>query len=346
MAEDMTVLAIFVDVRGFTKWSEANEVFINLDSFVEGFFNVLRRRFRFPEFQLKPLGDGALLVRQIPDDLSSKDVTRLLGRALNVIGQVEKDFARHCTEFSGRVGHAADLSLGWGIVRGKVIKVGEDWAGHNLNKCSRLCNEARPFGIVVDRDDFPELPPEGKSLIKQVRRLRGVGDVPVWVSAEIASQFIPRERLREEPEVHVAGTCVNEGSNGELNLIFARRSSERRLFPGKLEGCGGQLRHSESFTDGVRRHFRLELGIDVEVLQDFHTLYEIREPNEPLIPGLRFLCKQIDSREPASANHSEIIRVSEKQFRDMSASDFVGDLKHEVISLLDRYKATDHNLRR
>ncbi|MFD4641668.1 NUDIX domain-containing protein [Lentzea sp. NPDC058436] len=339
MAEDMTVLAIFTDVRGFTNWSEANEVFINLDNFVEGFFAVLGRRFKSSEFELKPLGDGALLIKKIPDDLSGREVTRLLGKVLSVIRQVEADFSRHCSDFAGRVGHAADLNLGWGIVRGKVIKVGSDWAGHNLNKCSRLCNEARPFGVVIDRDDFPELPAETRGLVKQIRRLRGVGEVPVWVSSEIASQFIPRERLREEPEVHVAGTCLIEGGSGEVTLLFARRSAERRLFPGKLEGCGGQLRYSESFTDGVRRHFRTELGIDVEVMAGLHTLYEIREPNEPLIPGLRFLCKQIGTTEPASANHSEIIRVSEKKFRDMPDSEFVGDLKHEVVALLERYKS-------
>lgn len=340
MAEDMTVLAIFTDVRGFTKWSEANEVFINLDHFIEGFFSILRRRFEEEDFALKPLGDGALLVKQVPDNLSGKKIIRLLGKTLAIIAQVERDFAKHCTAFAGRVGHSADLKLGWGIVRGKVIRVAQDWTGHNLNKCSRLCNEARPFGVVIDRDDFPELPKDTKGLVTQVRRLRGVGDVPVWVSTEIASQFIPRERLREEPEVHVAGACLTEDRDGELMLLFARRSPDRRLFPGKLEGCGGQLRHSESFTDGVRRHFRLELGIDVEVFSDLHTFYEIREPNEPLIPGIRFLCRQVDSSSPSSTNHSEIIHVTERKFRDMPDNDFVGDLKHELIELLERYRSS------
>jgi hypothetical protein len=42
MTVDMAALVIFTDVPGFTKWSEANEVFVNLDRFVSGFLRILR----------------------------------------------------------------------------------------------------------------------------------------------------------------------------------------------------------------------------------------------------------------------------------------------------------------
>ncbi|WP_125804049.1 NUDIX domain-containing protein [Actinoplanes sp. ATCC 53533] len=339
MAEDKNVLAIFVDVRGFTKWAEANEVFINLGAFIEGFLQILHTRFPSPKYQIKPLGDGAMLVSEIKEGASPDAITRLLSQLLTTVKRVEADFKGHCRSFAGRVGHTADLTLGWGIVRGKVIKVGDDWAGHNLNKCSRLCGEARPFGIVIDRDDFPQLPRTATGLAPQIRKLRGVGDVPVWVSVEIASQFITRERLRETPEVHVAGTCFYEERPGELMLLFARRSLSRRLFPGKLEGCGGQLANSETFAEGIRRHFRQEFGLDVDVLADIHNFYEIREPNEPVIPGIRFLCRRVGNNQPWSANHSEVQWISEAEFRNMPSDDFTGDLKHSLISLLDKYKA-------
>jgi class 3 adenylate cyclase len=263
MPDGVTVLAAFVDVRGFTRWAEANEVFINLQHFVQGFLGILQRRFPEPEYRVKPLGDGALLVAEIPEDLRPRDVTAALARLLATIHRVEADFRRHCEVFSQRIGHAAELRLGWGVVRGKVMKVGDDWAGHNLNKCARLCKEARPFGIVIDQDDFPTLPREAaRDLVPQVRRLDGIGNVAVWVSPEVASTFVPRERLREQPEVHVAGTCFAEERAGGFRLLLARRSPRRRLYPGKLEGCGGQLRHSETFSEGARRHFRQELGLD------------------------------------------------------------------------------------
>ncbi|MBB5130995.1 class 3 adenylate cyclase/ADP-ribose pyrophosphatase YjhB (NUDIX family) [Thermocatellispora tengchongensis] len=338
MAEDTSAVVIFVDVRGFTKWAEANEVFINLDSFISGFLAILRRRFVDGSYHLKPLGDGALLVQELPADQSQREVTALLARILATVGRVERDFAKLCLEFAGRVGHSADLRLGWGIVRGKVLRVRDDWAGHNLNKCSRLCGEARPFGVVIDRDDFPALPRDARGLTAQIRKLRGIGEVAVWVSGEIASQFVPRERLRETPEVHVAGTCFTEDGEGRIRLLLAKRSADRELFPGRFEGCGGQLRHSETFGEGVQRHFRTEMNIDVEVLTDLHCFYEIREAGSPVIPGIRFLCRKVGDDHPSSANHSSLLWVAESEFRAMPAQSFVGGLKRELIELLDRYR--------
>jgi ADP-ribose pyrophosphatase YjhB (NUDIX family) len=144
--------------------------------------------------------------------------------------------------------------------------------------------------------------------------------------------------LRETPEVHVAGTCITEDEQGRVSLLVARRASERRLYPGKLEGCGGQLRYSETFAEGVRRHFLQEMKLDVEVLEQSHVLYAIREPNEPIIPGIRFLCRRVGSNEPQSSNHSELWWLTETQFRRTPAREFVGDLKREVLQLLEIYK--------
>jgi class 3 adenylate cyclase/isopentenyldiphosphate isomerase len=338
-----SVVALFVDVRGFTKWSEANEVFANLDAFIKGFLEILSRRFPSSAYSIKPLGDGAMIVREFDESPSLAQTQQLLRSLLTSIRRTDRDFKRHCQNFAERVGHGTDLRLGWGVVRGKVRRVGSDWAGGNLNKCSRLCNEARPFGVIIDRDDFPQLPRKNVDFVPEVRRLAGIADqVPVWVTPEIASQFVPRERLRETPEVHVAGTCLRE-IDGRLEMLVARRSESRRLYPGKLEGCGGQLRLSESFADGVRRHFSLELGLDVEVLTSFHTFYEIREPDEPLIPGIRFLCRQIGSASPRSQNHSEVHWISEEEFQNTPGDDFVADLKDEVLHLLRRYRGSSEN---
>lgn len=123
-----------------------------------------------------------------------------------------------------------------------------------------------------------------------------------------------------------------------MRLLVARRTLERRLYPGKLEGCGGQLRYSGTFAEGVHRHFWQEMNLDVEVLEQFHVFYAIREPNEPVIPGIRFLCRRVGSGEPKSTNHSELKWLTESEFRRMPASEFVGNLKREVIQLLESYK--------
>jgi class 3 adenylate cyclase/ADP-ribose pyrophosphatase YjhB (NUDIX family) len=338
MTVDMAALVIFTDVRGFTKWSEANEVFVNLDRFVSGFLRILRQRFPGPRYEIKPLGDGALMVQELRGDLAPREVSRLLADVLARIEKAEKDFQNHCQDFSRQVGHSADLRLGWGVVRGKVIRVDGDWTGHNLNKCSRLCGRARPFGIVIDQYDFPQLPESARDFSPQRLRLEGIGDVSVWVTKEIASQFLQRELLRETPEVHVAGTCIDQDEHGRMRLLVARRTPERRLYPGKLEGCGGQLRYSETFAEGVHRHFLQEMNLDVEVLEQFHVFYAIREPNEPVIPGIRFLCRRVGPGEAKSTNHSELKWLSESEFRRMPASEFVGNLKREVIQLLESYR--------
>jgi hypothetical protein len=117
------------------------------------------------------------------------------------------------------------------------------------------------------------------------------------------AQFVTRERLRETPEVHVAGLCIDPTSRKGLFLLLAKRAERRKLYGGLIEGCGGQLARSESFPEGVVRHFRMEMGIEVRVFEEVHCFYEIREPDEPLIPGIRFLCERVGDREPHSANH-------------------------------------------
>jgi hypothetical protein len=53
------------------------------------------------------------------------------------------------------------------------VKVLEnDFVGSNLNKSARLCDAARPFGIVLDRDDFATVPPfEDLEFFPQIRKL-------------------------------------------------------------------------------------------------------------------------------------------------------------------------------
>src|SRR5688500_18404010 len=103
MAEDATVLAMFTDIRGFTRWSEANEVFINLDHFISGFLGILVRRFPPPEYRVKHLGDGALLMAELPDKSSDSDIQKALIKTLGLVYQTNQDFKKHCDAFARRV---------------------------------------------------------------------------------------------------------------------------------------------------------------------------------------------------------------------------------------------------
>ena len=226
----------------------------------------------------------------------------------------------------------------------KLTSPAPDYVGPNVNKSARLCSIARPLGVVIDRDDFPAVPQvEGYKFFEQKRRLTGIEEpVDVWVTEEIAAEFLTREKVRQTPEVHVAGQCLDTSNRNRLKILIAKRSPVRRLYPNLYEGCGGQLAASETFVQGVVRHFRLEMQIDVRVLEPFHRFYEIILPDEPLIPGIRFLCERLGDQEPRSFNHTELRWVTEKDFRAMPADQFVPGLKDQVLSLLEEFRGKKH----
>jgi class 3 adenylate cyclase len=336
---DATALVIFTDIRGLTSRARDTEVFSSLNEFVDKFLALVRNHFE-PAF-IKGLGDGAMIVQEINGVTSAKAYAKLLTDTLRTIQALEQEFRTLCATFAQKVGEKTELNLGWGIVRGPVKKLPGDYVGPNVNKAARLCDVARPFGIVVDASDFTEQPRFGNyKFLKQTRKLSGAGDVDVWVTVEIVNQFVAREKLRQSPEVHIAGACIDTRLKKTIKLLIARRSPTRSLYPGLLEGCGGQLARSETFMDGVKRHFRLEMNLEVRVLEDIHCFYQIVLPDEPLIPGIRFLCELIGDppEKIESPGHSEVRWVSESEFKKIPPDAFISGLKDEVLGLLEKYK--------
>ena len=184
---------IFVDVRGFTSWAENVDVFPFLDEFSSKFYDILHTIFN--NFTIKTLGDGAMLVTELTDN-ENKDnsfLQKKIKETLKQIAKSEKEFAKLCSTLSVRHGSPVKLVLGWGITKGWIKKINNDYIGSEINKSARLCGIARPKGIVIDKDDFPIIPKLPKSidiqLFEQIRKLKGIGnDVNVWVSKEIAKE--------------------------------------------------------------------------------------------------------------------------------------------------------------
>jgi len=335
---DTPAVVIFVDIRWFTRWSDGIEAFQYIDKFISSFYEILCNKFHNCSF-IKQLGDGAMIIEEIEEDYSGDYLRDTLKKELNKIKDVENEFRELCDDFSELHGYHTELNLGWGIVRGvvKSLEDKRDYIGANINKCARLCGIARPFGIVIERDDFPNLPEDTEyNFAKQIRKLEGiVDDVNVWVTTEISNQLVPREKIRESPEVHVAGLCIKTEREG-VKALIAKRNPNRKLYPSLYEGCGGQLKYSESFEDGVKRHYYREMQIDVQVVKTIHSFYEIRVPEEPLIPGIRFLCKYV-AGDPVSKNHSDIRWVSEDELKSISENEFIPGLKDEFINFIERF---------
>lgn len=340
MAEnDIKALIIFVDIRGFTNWAENVSNAPILDDFVGSWYEILGKNFANANM-IKHLGDGAMIIMEMPKKTTAALLKALLSETHKKINKTVDDFDRFCRKLSEEEGTKINLLLGWGITKGIVKKIKEDYVGADINKCSRYCDIARPFGIVIDADDFQNLPGAiAKEFSKQARLLNGIQpDCDVWVTKKIAEQFIPREHMRENPEVHVSGICFKK-DHGKYFVLLGQRAKNRKLYPALYEGCGGQLAYNELFHEGVMRHYEKEYRIDVKVYKDIFMLYEINTNNEPKIPGIRFLC-EYRSGVPASSNHIPPTPkwFTECEFHELHAEQFIPGLKDEIAVLFEKYK--------
>jgi len=326
--KETNALIIFVDARGFTSWAGKIENFNFIDSFSEEWYTLLKNT--FSKCNIKYLGDGAMITKELEDETSESFLVNLLEKTIKKIDSIEKQFSNLCKNFSITKGSEIPLDLGWGITKGTIKKLDSDYIGAEINKSARYCGIARPFGIVVDAVDFQRLP---KKLIprffKQKRILKGIDEIlDVWVSKEIYTQFLTRENLRQSPEVHIAGICFKKEKDIPY-VLLGKRSSERKLYPDLYEGCGGQLASGESFIDGVKRHYELEYRIEVEVFEEEHKFYSIQYPNEPFIQGVIFLC-EYKKGEPKSENHEYSKWFSREEFDEISEKEFIPGLKNQL----------------
>lgn len=100
-----------------------------------------------------------------------------------------------------------------------------------------------------------------------------------------------REKKRFEIEVHVAGICLRK-EDEKWQVLIAKRSPTRRLYPNLWECGGGQVKFNENFEEAVKRHLRQELGVIVEPKIPA-GVYEILVPEleQKKIPGFYFACK-------------------------------------------------------
>jgi len=329
----VNALIIFVDIRGFTSWADKVDNFNFIDAFGDGWYALLADSFDKARHNIKYLGDGAMIIMEINEETTGDFLEKLLIETIDKINVTEKNFSGLCKDFSVKKGSKIPLSLGWGVTKGFIKKVKNDYVGAEINKSSRYCGIAHPFGVVIDAVDFPNLPNGlGIELFKQERKLQGIRDISeVWVSKEISSQFLTRETLKQTPEVHVAGICFKREGDKPY-VLLGKRSPTRSLYPGLYEGCGGQLAANETFASGVKRHYRLEYGIEVDVIEKEHLFYNIQVPNEPLIPGVSFLCKYING-EPGSKNH-ELGWYNREELDRIPEGEFIPGLKKEVQRFL------------
>ena len=82
---------IFVDIRGFTRWSEDIEAFQYIDRFVNDFYKILNKHFSDVDL-LKTLGDGAMVIEKIEESITSELLIEIIAGNLDRIKHVEREF--------------------------------------------------------------------------------------------------------------------------------------------------------------------------------------------------------------------------------------------------------------
>ena len=356
-------IVVFVDMRGFTRLAQDIEFHPVAAEFVNKFLHIVHGSFKKPLFVRMPpssythlyyegdgkgggvpmekwdahpmvfkgLGDGAMLVLYTDAGQAIEMLPNILGR----ISKCESDFSTLLKDTSREIGVSISLDLGWSITRGTVFNIPPfsepglvDAIGGCINRAARLCDCARPNGVVIDKDNFPDKPSvlvDGNWFSAR-RRLIGIGDVDVWESYSPHNEFQMREKRAETPEVHVAGVCYR---STDKKFFIARRKVGREIVPGLWEGCGGQIRKGESFAQGIVRHYRGELSMTVRPIDDHYVTYFIKEKN---IPGIRYICEFIEG-EPVLINHTEAKWVSLNELLAMPAQEFPAGFQGEVATL-------------
>jgi len=178
---------INLNIRNFSRWAKNNEAYAPI--LISHFYKFLQEKFlelkkdfyqeNSPDRQnslFKPLGDGGLFIfglKEVPENSPQKNYSEIL--TIEDKKRIEKIISLICekipSQFSHRIikplseagGRAESLAIGIGISFGilKVIHFDNnkdpkiDFFGNAINLSSRLCNMARPQGIVIDVESLP-----------------------------------------------------------------------------------------------------------------------------------------------------------------------------------------------
>jgi acyl carrier protein len=108
--------------------------------------------------------------------------------------------------------------------------------------------------------------------------------------------FARRESVAPETETHAAGICLRKVGN-RFQVLMAKRSVHRDLFPNMFDCGGGVKKPWETWEGCVQRHMAQGFGVIVkthpfEPVLDIPLAlpYDIRKKDGTLISGLALLC--------------------------------------------------------
>ena len=209
---------IFQDIRDATKLLFNNEIQPVITVLMNAYYLALissieMSKFARTQYDIKTTGDGAMIT------LSLKDTPNdTLLRIFNIIFVFHKTMGPIITNFNHKYHTDLSLKFGWGISEGTVQKMGQkyykeswdiaidspslldksfppgvtDFIGPCVVRASRLCDLARPAGIMIDGERFESIPKNSLYQFSKSRvELKGFSKaIPVWMSKEVNPEFV------------------------------------------------------------------------------------------------------------------------------------------------------------
>jgi len=155
-----------------------------------------------------------------------------------------------------------------------------------------------------------------------------------------------RETKQHKLEAHAAGLCFRE-TEKDIEVLIAKRTENRKLYPGKWECGGGQVYAGENFIEAVKRQIGEELGVIVDKVMVFGT-YEIITPEleQKKIPGVKFICfwkNYIDGKEP-NIDKNEFSEWKWQSINELGGIDFIPDVDQDIQTGWEFYSANKNIL--
>lgn len=191
------IISVFIDIRGFSKFSQSTESPDTAMFIKRAFINILDVYFPYAKY-FKSTGDGLLLIFPFSEKRLQDVANKVILSAINCHG----NFGRICTG-DPMINFETPNMVGFGIARGTACRLearGQilDYSGRLLNLSARLMNLARPSGIVIDGDFKLELLEKGlaEKFEEKFAYLRGIAeDIPRTIYALRDHVEIPYEAL-------------------------------------------------------------------------------------------------------------------------------------------------------
>lgn len=191
------VIVVFVDVRGFSKFSKTNES-PDIAMFIKRFYLELIDNYFDKANFIKPTGDGLLMTFPYNDKTLQATATYVIQAIMRCLNEFPS-----MLEGDPMINFPVPENIGFGVARGTACCLQSrntiiDYSGHLLNLAARLTELARPSGIVIDAGFQKKIiPPEYKDRFGDaevfIRSIAESVPIPVFILSD--SVKLPKQAL-------------------------------------------------------------------------------------------------------------------------------------------------------